>query len=610
MTTLRREQLTFGPRVGAGAQGTLYRVAKVTGADFPFPLVFKEFSATTTVSGPGLQLLTRLRDTLSPDERNLIDRTTVWPCAVVEELGKACGYVMQAIPDRFMQPLSTSSGRELVPREVQHLLVPEEVQRRTMGEVPTTAERMVLAREMAFVLGFLHAKDLVYGDLSYKNAVFTIRPRPELMLLDCDGIRKVGQAAAMPQLHSPGWNPPESGPQTKDTDRYKLGLFILRCLCPNANAQTRDPEVAAGILDPTGLGLLRRSLGDDPKTRTTGREWVEHLDRAVARAGGVAARSGSAPAPPRPARQQSAEEARRQRAHRAPARVRPYVRPQPPVLLGQGPRPRPHRVRPAQVHTTSRPRVWNRFTSASTASGRPTGAQTAIVLGWFVVLGLAALGAVAGLVLSSSSRSSGSSSTVVPPTTLNVPLVFDASAGPAVDAASAAVNDPAWVPVSVSTNGSYGPRVVTDDRTGLLTEPAPRWLVQFGPAALDLPSGSGSVGVRNLEVVPGSPPAELAQGQVAARRATPGTWRAPVLPAGWPEALDRATARVSTSTRVTEPAEVAYQCDLSVSASDDCVWSFRFRRPDGTLEDVFVLADGSRTVPRPRWYRPPCREAC
>ena len=33
-----------------------------------------------------------------------------------------------------------------------------------------------------------------------------------------DAIRKLGQAAAVPQLHSPGWKPPEGGPQTKASE--------------------------------------------------------------------------------------------------------------------------------------------------------------------------------------------------------------------------------------------------------------------------------------------------------------------------------------------------------------------------------------------------------
>ena len=47
-----------------------------------------------------------------------------------------------------------------------------------------------------------------------------------IFLIDCDGIRSLGQAPVMRQLDTPDWNDPNqppSGPDL-DTDRYKLAL--------------------------------------------------------------------------------------------------------------------------------------------------------------------------------------------------------------------------------------------------------------------------------------------------------------------------------------------------------------------------------------------------
>ncbi len=296
-----RSALVLGDKVGSGAQGSLHAVIGVPpapGMDLPEKVVYKEFFAQTRVSGPSLEGLCGFRSGLDGNERKVIDSMTVWPCVVVDDgSGRASGFLMRRLDDRFFQRIETTEGTERIPREIQQLFQAEAIGRKNLGETANRVERLALGREVAFILGFLHKRDFVFGDLSYKNAVFCIRPRPSVVLLDCDAVRKLGEAPAVPQLHSPGWKPPEGGAQSKATDRYKLGLFVLRCMTPGVNAQNRDPSKAAGELDSEGMSLLRRSLGEDPELRTTGREWVAYLNRAMAAAGGVRSRSGTAPAP-------------------------------------------------------------------------------------------------------------------------------------------------------------------------------------------------------------------------------------------------------------------------------------------------------------------------
>ena len=290
--------LQVGPAVGAGSQGSIHHV---TGAvpGFTGTIIFKRFAAKTTVAGATLERLAAYRAGLDERERRALDAFTVWPSAVVEDGGRIVGYLMQEIPTPFLQVIEATTGTERIPREIQHLFVSDDLARRNLGEAPTRGERLALARSMAFGIGFLHAQGFVYGDLSYKNAVYTLRPEPRILLLDCDAVRREGEGAAVAQLNSPGWTAPEHGPQTKQTDRYKLGLFVLRCLTPGVNAQNRDPDKAAGRLDATGLAMLRRALGDDPAARPSGKEWVEHLDRELARVGAPARRGGAAPRPSR-----------------------------------------------------------------------------------------------------------------------------------------------------------------------------------------------------------------------------------------------------------------------------------------------------------------------
>ena len=102
------------------------------------------------------------------------------------------------------------------------------------------------------------------------------------MFVDCDAARRHGEVASVPQLNAPDWDPPEGGGVlSKSTDLYKLGLFVLRCLTPDAMCSVnRDPSKARYVLDPTGLALLQAAIGGLPDRRTTAHQWVRYLTTA------------------------------------------------------------------------------------------------------------------------------------------------------------------------------------------------------------------------------------------------------------------------------------------------------------------------------------------
>lgn len=140
--------------------------------------------------------------------------------------------------------------------------------------------------------------DIIYGDVSSLNVIYRLVPEPGVFLIDCDAVRINSNGPVVPQLHSPDWDPPEclGGPyrniQSKTTDRYKLGLFILRCLSPGIDSsQLRDPESAVGALDETGMDLLRRSLSTVPGNRPTATTWYKHFRDPTSTAGRAAGRA-------------------------------------------------------------------------------------------------------------------------------------------------------------------------------------------------------------------------------------------------------------------------------------------------------------------------------
>ena len=152
--------------------------------------------------------------------------------------------------------------------------------------------RLILLAQLVYAVGRLHRHGRVFGDLSFKNAVFTVDP-PRIMLLDCDStadLRDLGRK----QSSTPFWDPPEcpinpapgqlrqQDLQDTVTDAYKLGLAILRCLTPGKGSSTaRSSDRLYGELDQTGIQLVTRALSADRDVRPTAKELYAYLERLV-----------------------------------------------------------------------------------------------------------------------------------------------------------------------------------------------------------------------------------------------------------------------------------------------------------------------------------------
>ena len=147
---------------------------------------------------------------------------------------------------------------------------------------PTEEQRLRICRDLANVLAFLHSDDLkiTFGDLKKKNELFRLDAEPHVMLIDCDAARVRGDMGQQP--NTPDWIPPTGELLSVLSDRYKFGLFVLRCLTPGDQGSTRtDPAAAAGVLDATGMGMLRDAITEPPKQRPSTLEWFQYLSRCL-----------------------------------------------------------------------------------------------------------------------------------------------------------------------------------------------------------------------------------------------------------------------------------------------------------------------------------------
>jgi hypothetical protein len=274
-----RSQLgKLGARLGDGTEAVVYGLREFRLPGVSEELVFKEYKKPQN-SPVALETIIEIRAALPRPERNRLDAISAWPLATVTENGGVRGVVMRRILADYFDVVTLPGTNESKPgiREVQHLFVSPTTAAALGRLVPTADERLAICRDFASALKTLHDAGVVFGDISPKNEIFRINARPMVFFVDCDGFRERAMAGAG-QLNTYDWYPPEPGPQTFETDRYKLGLFILRCLSPRAQSSGNvDPSWAEGALDSAGMDLLRRAVGKVPADRPAAEEWFIHL---------------------------------------------------------------------------------------------------------------------------------------------------------------------------------------------------------------------------------------------------------------------------------------------------------------------------------------------
>lgn len=274
----------LGERLGAGAQAVIHDAPALRLPDAADRLVYKQYRPGKAARRQDMEGLIELRATLGDADRAHLDTITTWPVrVVVDGVGDPLGVVLPRIHDTFFQPVirPMSGEPDVWVREVQHLFVDPQRCGRVGMPSPTQEQRLLICRDFAAALDFLHSPPIsaTFGDINAKNELFRLDAEPTVMFVDCDAVRVRGSVTGQPMLNAPDWEPPIRTPLNQDTDRYKLGLFVLRCLTPPGHqASTRRRAAdAAGVLDADGYALLEAALDDAPGGRPTAYDWVRHL---------------------------------------------------------------------------------------------------------------------------------------------------------------------------------------------------------------------------------------------------------------------------------------------------------------------------------------------
>jgi len=266
--------------LGQGAEGRVFGLAND-------PLMaYKEYF-TVSHSPPNLEAMRRLVDLPSRWEesaRRWIFNRTAWPRTAITDGERLRGYLMGRIPNEFF----FTHGLVHRPRSVlcdwNYLSMRDRFRHndRLVSDIPspTSAEVSRLLLDLARTLAVLHRHNVIAGDLSGRNILWTNSPDWRILLIDCDGFRLRGTAAVNFSKETPDWEDPEvAGSHTSErSDVYKLGLAAYRALwaattnLPPPGLDTR--AVPAGS-HPALHSLISRSTSRSD--RPSADEWVATL---------------------------------------------------------------------------------------------------------------------------------------------------------------------------------------------------------------------------------------------------------------------------------------------------------------------------------------------
>ncbi|MFI9149329.1 hypothetical protein [Streptomyces sp. NPDC053367] len=273
---MSKEHILLGEMLGDGGQGRVYAVQRLR-INGSWPVVYKQYRQRTPVDGDVLKDMASLFSGIDYDRGQWLGEHMAWPAAVVEEQGRAVGFLMRAAPEEFYIEPSFAPGTKR-PAGFEFLLNSTDYIRRVIGEEPTPRQLLLLLADLARLLAELHELGVVVGDLSPKNVLFSFDPHPHCFLMDCDSVQFRGRTV-LPQVQTPSWEvPPGETVVSEAGDAYKFGLLAIRVF---AREQSGGGPADLAAIDSRLGALARRSLDVRPANRPSLGEWRAALEAAA-----------------------------------------------------------------------------------------------------------------------------------------------------------------------------------------------------------------------------------------------------------------------------------------------------------------------------------------
>lgn len=279
---VERSRLGALTPLGSGNSGDVFAIS---GSD----QVYKEINSRASAIGGREWAVGAVEfwRSLSAADRAHLASFAVWPTDTVEDRGRVVGVVMPRIPAEFWHTRVGYDGTIKTFDNAFKWLMQDRVHlaKRDLDvtAVTDTAVKVALLAQVADAVAWLHARGVVFGDISYSNFVFALNP-PRALLLDCDAVATSPATRQGLGRHTPAYTPPEHQPNlgevSEATDVYKLGILTLSVLTPGDGATQRKPRHLK-LLDratPARLtALLTAALDHRPAVRPSAADLAQCL---------------------------------------------------------------------------------------------------------------------------------------------------------------------------------------------------------------------------------------------------------------------------------------------------------------------------------------------
>lgn len=292
--------------LGTGGEGTVYALPEaavpqqVTAVSGGRKVVYKEFR---TPDSPAQathhrEVVGVFRKFGTEQQQWILDRAS-WPLATVTDGNTVVGILMPVIPETFYREFPASGGRTTRGEAGFQMLLNDDRYLQKMNLRMSDKMKYTVLLAVCDLLRVLQGGGIVVGDLSARNLMFSASDGTgspaSAYLIDCDSVST--PASVNPDsVETPGWDVPAGEKrQTKEADRYKFGLLVLRLL--SGHQVTRDPgRLPAGV--PSVIcDLVVTTLTEVPAARPPLDTWWEVLQQVAGAADSTVPSARPTPAP-------------------------------------------------------------------------------------------------------------------------------------------------------------------------------------------------------------------------------------------------------------------------------------------------------------------------
>jgi len=284
--------------LGKGAEGKVFHSQSLGNH------VYKEFlhNSRTVPNKAALERLVDLRGQWTSEESAWLLERTVWPETLVVDQGRLKGFLMPMIGQRFFRQYGIRSNPKKVPCEWNYLSMRTRFQTNPnlVSNVPNVSplQAMLLVHDLAKSVMFFHRHNVIIGDISGRNLLWTDFPKFQVLIIDCDSFRVSGSGGVASPKQSPDWDDPDlqGKPTTQESDVYKLALAAYRAVWAATTERPQSPHHSVPAV-PNGVpdvlrDLITRSMAKSG--RPSAEEWVTELASAAAMKGRPAIKMGGA----------------------------------------------------------------------------------------------------------------------------------------------------------------------------------------------------------------------------------------------------------------------------------------------------------------------------